>query len=88
MHFRYILPGWEGSADDSRVVRDAMDGKGFIVPAGKYWLGDASYSNCDHLLVPYKGVRYHLKETFIAFQKPKDAKEQFNLRQSSFHSVI
>lgn len=36
MHFCYILPGWGGSAHDSRVFKDAMDGKGFVVPEGKY----------------------------------------------------
>ena len=24
MHFIYVLPGWEGSAHDSRVLRDAI----------------------------------------------------------------
>ena len=88
MHFCYVLPGWEGSAHDSRVLKDAMDGKGFVIPVGKYWLGDAGYSNSDHLLVPYKGVRYHLKETLLALQKPKNAKELFNLRHFSLRNVI
>lgn len=88
MHFCYIFPGWEGSAHDSRVLKDSMDGKGFVVLEGKCWLGDAGYSNCDHLLVPYKGVRYHLKETLPALEKPKNAKELFNLRHSSLHNVI
>ena len=62
MQFTYILPGWEGSAHDGRVLGDAMNGKGFTIPKGKYYLGDAGYSNSNSLLVPYKGVRYHLKE--------------------------
>jgi hypothetical protein len=39
MVFMYILAGWEGSAHDSRVLGDAQSCKGFITPAGKYWLG-------------------------------------------------
>ena len=43
-----------------------MDRKDFFVPKGKYWLADAGYSNSNHLLTPYKGVRYHLKEQQLA----------------------
>ena len=88
MHFCYVLPGWEGSAHDSRVFKDAMDGKGFVILDRKYWLRDTGYSNSDHLLVPYKGVRYHLKETLLALQKPKNAKELFNLCHFSLRNVI
>jgi hypothetical protein len=34
----------------------------FIIPEGHYYLADAGYPNSDLLLVPYRGVRYHLKE--------------------------
>jgi hypothetical protein len=37
MKFLYVLPGWEGSASDSRVLRDAMRlsrQDGFVVPNG------------------------------------------------------
>lgn len=56
MKFTYGLAGWEGSAHDGRVLSDAIETKGFQIPIGKYCLGDAGYSNSDHLLVPYKGV--------------------------------
>ena len=33
MKFLYVLPGWEGSATDSRVLRDAMSRQdAFVVP--------------------------------------------------------
>jgi hypothetical protein len=36
MHFIYILAGWEGSAADGRVLRDAISRRnGLIVPHGK-----------------------------------------------------
>lgn len=35
MQFIYLLPGWEGSVGDSRVLRDAVArGNGFKVPQG------------------------------------------------------
>ena len=35
MKFLYVLPGWEGSASDSRVLRDAMSRQdAFVVPTG------------------------------------------------------
>jgi hypothetical protein len=40
MNFLYILPGWEGSAHDSRVLKDALE-KGFSAPPGRY---DAGYA--------------------------------------------
>lgn len=61
MMFAYVLPGWEGSASDSRVFDDAHR-EDFTIPAGRYYLADAGYPNCDALMVPYRGVRYHLKE--------------------------
>lgn len=59
--FCYMLAGWEGSAADGRVFLDART-TDFPVPAGKYYLGDAGFPLCDSCLVPYRGVRYHLKE--------------------------
>lgn len=61
MLFTYILTGWEGSAADARVWADAL-AKGFSVPAGFYYLADAGYPHCPELLVPFRGVRYHLQE--------------------------
>ena len=35
MKFVYVLPGWEGSSSDSRVLRDAMSRQdAFVVPKG------------------------------------------------------
>ena len=36
MQFIYVLPGWEGSAPDSRVLRDALRRRNWLnVPNGK-----------------------------------------------------
>ena len=62
MEFTFVLPGWEGSAHNVRVLQDAQSNHGFITPSHRYWLGDAGYSNSEHVLVPYQGTKYHLKE--------------------------
>ena len=61
MKFIYILSGWEGSAADSCVFEDACS-TDFVVPEGCYYLADAGYAISDFLLVPYRGVQYHIKE--------------------------
>ena len=38
MKFTYVLAGWEGSAHDTAVWRDAKLHNGFTTPPGKYWL--------------------------------------------------
>lgn len=61
MSFTYVLSGWEGSAADSTILEDARS-KDLRVPPGKYYLGDAGFPSSDAVLVPYRGVRYHLRE--------------------------
>src|ERR1700735_4672937 len=88
MQFCYVLAGWEGSAHGGTVFRDAFYNRGFKIPKGKSWLGDAGYSNTDTILVPYRGTRYPLKEQRLAGLKPENSKELFNLRHSSLRNVI
>ena len=61
MRFTYTLTGWEGSATDARVYDDAITSD-LHIPEGKYLLADAGYPLRCELLVPYRGVRYHLAE--------------------------
>ena len=61
LQFHYALTGWEGSATDARLWHNAIDND-FVVPDGKYYLADAGFPACDELLLPYRGVRYHLAE--------------------------
>ena len=61
LRFCYILAGWEGSAADSWIFEDARR-TDFVIEPGTYYLADAGLPLCDVLLVPYCGVRYHLKE--------------------------
>ena len=52
MSFTYVLPRWEGSAYNGRVLKDAIS-KGFKAPLGRYYLADARYTNSDITLSPY-----------------------------------
>ncbi|XP_047953135.1 putative nuclease HARBI1 [Salvia hispanica] len=89
MRFLYFMPGWEGSAGDSRVLRDAVSRDGGLrVPKGNYFLCDNGYANCEGFLTPFKNVRYHLKEWGIGNQRPQNARELFNLRHSKARNII
>lgn len=61
LHFIYIITGWEGAAADATMYANSryLD---LPIPQGKYYLADAGFGACDGLLVPYRGVRYHLAE--------------------------
>ena len=103
MEFLYVLPGWEGSAADSRIFENARR-ENFRIPDGRYYLADAGYGNCDALLVPYRGVRYHLKEWgssvnrrvlirtcsngMMTMPSPQNHKELFNYRHARLRNVI
>lgn len=67
MMFQYIYAGWEGSAHDGAVL-DASLRQDFRIPPGKYFVADAGYSLSESFLTPYRGVRYHLRETAQANQ--------------------
>lgn len=87
--FLYTRAGWEGSANDGRVLSDCVYKRLFNTPKGKYYLADAGYYCNDYLLVPYRGVRYHLREhSRGGYQEPANAKELFNLRHSQLRIVI
>jgi hypothetical protein len=88
MQFVFVLPSWEGSTHDGRVLSDAQSRHNFDTPKGKYWLGDVGYENSEYVIAPYHGVQYHLKEQRQADLKPKNAKELFNLHHASLHNVI
>jgi hypothetical protein len=76
MIFFYIFSGWDGSAADSTMFYDARM-TDLHIPAGKYYLADAGFPICDALLIPKRGVRYHLAEWGRAQQ-----------RYAFFHSTL
>ncbi|XP_035817609.1 protein ANTAGONIST OF LIKE HETEROCHROMATIN PROTEIN 1-like isoform X1 [Zea mays] len=89
MKFLYVLAGWEGSASDSRILRDAMSREdSFVVPSGKFYLVDDGYTNGPGFLAPYRSTRYHLNEWAIQGNNPSTARELFNLRHATARNVI
>ncbi|CAL5386329.1 unnamed protein product [Camellia sinensis] len=88
MQFIYVLPGWEGSASDSRVLRDAVNRpNGLKVPTGFYYLVDAGYTNGEGFLAPYREQRYHLS-TWREGGIPVNPEEFFNMKHSAARNVI
>nr|KAJ0217833.1 hypothetical protein LSAT_V11C300125600 [Lactuca sativa] len=86
LQFIYVLAGWEGSAADSQVLRDAISRPhGLKIPHGTYYLCDAGYTNGEGFLTPYRGQRYHLNDWS---RPPTNAKELYNMRHSSARNVI
>ncbi|KAK6161405.1 hypothetical protein DH2020_004786 [Rehmannia glutinosa] len=89
MNFIYVLSGWEGSAADCRILRDAVTRpNGLKVPQGNYYLCDNGYTNGEGFLTPYKGVRYHLNEWGEGTQIPQNSHEFFNMNHSKARNVI
>ncbi|CAI0384233.1 unnamed protein product [Linum tenue] len=87
LEFVYCLAGWESSAHDSRVLRDALTRpNGLNVPQGNYYLCDAGYANCPGFLSPYRGQRYHLKEW--GTRQPETAEEYYNMKHAASRNVI
>ncbi|GAV70200.1 LOW QUALITY PROTEIN: DDE_4 domain-containing protein, partial [Cephalotus follicularis] len=88
MQFIYILPRWEGSAADGRVLLDAISRRnGLRVPQGHYCLCDVGYSNAQGFLTPYRGQHYHLTE-FRHGHNPNTPEGFFNMKHSVDRNVI
>jgi len=66
--FIYTLTGWDGSTADANLWNNAHT-QDLWMPWGKYLLADAGFGTSDALLVPYRGVQYHLKEWCQASQR-------------------
>ncbi|CAN1126547.1 Putative nuclease HARBI1, partial [Linum perenne] len=81
LRFTYVLPGWEGSASDSRVLRDALSRQN-----DKYYLVDGGYANSTGFLAPYRSTRYHL--SLWRGNTPTNHKELFNHRHSKARNTV
>ncbi|XP_050220700.1 protein ALP1-like isoform X1 [Mercurialis annua] len=87
MKFTYVLPGWEGSATDPRILGEALHRRNRLkIPSNKYYLVDGAYTNGPGFLAPYRGTRYHLN--LWRGNRPTNYKELFNLRHSSARNTI
>ena len=61
MKFIYIFSGWDGSTADTTMFHNARL-TDLPVLRGKYFLADAGFQICNALLIPYRGMCYHLAE--------------------------
>ncbi|KAJ9562935.1 hypothetical protein OSB04_008095 [Centaurea solstitialis] len=87
LKFTYVLSGWEGTASDSRILKDALIREDKLyTPEGKFYLVDGGLPLKNTFLTPYRGVRYHLKE--YSNRAPQNPKELFNLRHASLRNSI
>ncbi|GLT84750.1 hypothetical protein SLE2022_029650 [Rubroshorea leprosula] len=87
LKFTYVLTRWEGTASDSRIIKDALKREDkLIIPEGKFYLVDAGFMLKSGLITPYRGVHYHLKE--YSNNPPQNAKELFNLRHAALRNAI
>lgn len=92
MNFLVVHAGWEGSAHDATVLKDAR-AKGLLnLPADKYLVADAGYTERTGygglVLAPYSAVRYHLQEWAHSTNRPQDKEELFNLRHAQLRNVV
>ncbi|KAL8474404.1 hypothetical protein ACS0TY_031032 [Phlomoides rotata] len=76
--FTYILPGWEGSASDARVLRDSIS----RVHGLKIIITFVGYANSLGFLSPYRSVPYHLSEWGPQSIRPQTYQEHFNMRHT------
>ncbi|KAH6770137.1 hypothetical protein C2S52_014940 [Perilla frutescens var. hirtella] len=87
--FVYVLSGWEGSATDGRVLKDAISREnGLKVPIGSYYLCDSGYTNGKGFLAPYCGYRYHLREWEAGHRVAQNYQEHFNMKHAKARNVI
>ncbi|KAK4709670.1 hypothetical protein R3W88_004183 [Solanum pinnatisectum] len=89
LNFTYVLPGWEGSAADGRVLRDAIVRRnGLKIPEGNYYLCDRGYTNGKGFLSPYQGYRYWLRDWQGDNPPPRCREELFNMKHARARNVI
>ncbi|XXG72941.1 hypothetical protein AAC387_Pa07g1930 [Persea americana] len=87
LNFQYVLPGWEGSATDARVLQNALGRPDpLVVPRGRYYLVDGAYANQPGFLAPYRTARYHLAN--FRRKNPINSREVFNKMHSQARNVI
>ncbi|GAV78976.1 LOW QUALITY PROTEIN: DDE_4 domain-containing protein, partial [Cephalotus follicularis] len=87
LRFTYVLLGWEGTASDSRIIKNALSRVDKLkIPKGKYYLVDAGFMLRSGLIALYRGVRYHLKE--CSSHEPEGPQELFNLLHASLRNAI
>ncbi|XP_075657952.1 uncharacterized protein LOC142627934 [Castanea sativa] len=89
--FTCVHAGWEGSANDPRVLDEAISDlkHGFPwPPTGSYYLVDSSFPIGTSFLPPHKSTRYHAQEFRSSNRQSIAKKELYNYRHSLLRMVI
>ncbi|XP_059635445.1 uncharacterized protein LOC132277619 [Cornus florida] len=89
--FTYVVAGWEGSANDSKILNKIINNEDLhfpMPPEGKYYLVDSGYANQPDFLAPYRGQRYHFQEYRRAHRQPHGREKIYNHRHSSLRNII
>ena len=87
MYLFYIWPGWEGSANDARVLANAELTR-FPSAENNIYHADAGNELCEGYLTPYHMVPYHFREQSSAHLKSNTKEKLFNLRYAQLQNVI
>ncbi|EJT75208.1 hypothetical protein GGTG_05145 [Gaeumannomyces tritici R3-111a-1] len=77
--FVSVTAGIEGLVHDSQAFREAL-ARGFVVPGGYYYVGDAGFGLGQGVITPYGATKYHLQEQ--GFARPETPEELFNLHHA------
>lgn len=88
LQFTFIHAGWQGSAHDALVLKDALAKGRFKPPHGRYFVADAGFYSNEFMLIPYAKTRYHLREYRAAQLRPETKEELFNLRHAQLRNAI
>jgi DDE superfamily endonuclease len=91
MKFLYVSAGWEGSVQDMKVLRAALETGGFRVPSGRYYyLADSGYANSTNFLCPYRNHNYHLAnfDRLPQNNRYRSAEDLFNHRHAQLRNVV
>ncbi|XP_038682410.1 uncharacterized protein LOC119982890 [Tripterygium wilfordii] len=88
LKFTYVLAGWEGTASDSRIMKNAITRPYPLhIPEGKFYLLDAGYMLKSGLITCFRGERYHLKE-YSPRNPLRNKRELFNHQHSSLRNAV
>ncbi|GAV86081.1 LOW QUALITY PROTEIN: DDE_4 domain-containing protein [Cephalotus follicularis] len=90
MIFTFVYAGWEGVANDSRVLTEVMaepsNNFPFPLPNNKYCLCDVAYTNTRKFMAPYRNIRYWLGDFYPRRAMTKE--EKFNHAYAKLRNVI
>ncbi|XP_059633010.1 uncharacterized protein LOC132275789 [Cornus florida] len=83
-HIPATLPatGWEGSANDSRILKECIENEVMNFPAPL-----TGYANKPGYLALFRGHTYHFQE-YRKTRQPRGREEVFNHRHSSLRNII